>query len=165
MSEPHRTITINETRAVPRDSLLLGGAAMAPFPVGAALAVAGGSTGAAAATLTVLWGGAILAFLAGVRRGVSFRTPGGLGLAELALMLWLYLLAAGALAVIALALGTPSLPPVAIAAGLLAAGFATILVADPVAAARGTMPLHFARLRPVQMAVPTLSLALIAATA
>jgi hypothetical protein len=36
------------------------------------------------------WGSAILIFLGGVRRGLSFRTPGGPTKAQIATMFWLF---------------------------------------------------------------------------
>ena len=44
-----------------------------------------------------LWGAAILIFLAGVRRGLSFFTAGGPRLAQLVTMAWLFLIGLGGL--------------------------------------------------------------------
>ena len=69
---------VTESRRVPALGLVLGYGAMVPFVAGAAAAwlLGHGGPAALATDLTVLWGGAILAFLAGVRRGLSFRTEG-----------------------------------------------------------------------------------------
>jgi Protein of unknown function (DUF3429) len=98
--------------------------------------------------LTVLWGGAVLAFLAGVRRGLSFRTPGGPAPAQLATSLGLFALGFAALAV----------SQTAVAVSLLLAGYAALGVLDPRAADRHEAPPYFARLRPAQMLIPVLSL-------
>ena len=94
--------------------------------------------------LTIIWGGGILAFLAGVRRGLSFRTPGGEAFAQIATMLWLFMLAVAALAS----------PWLVSAATMLLVGYISVAILDPRAAARQEVPLFFARLRPLQMMVP-----------
>ena len=94
-------------------------------------------------------------FLGGVRRGLSFRTPGG---------------AAAradrddAVAVPRGARGAhgadgPSRSPCSRAA------YASLMVLDPIAARRAEAPLYFARLRPPQMAIATASLAALLAVA
>jgi hypothetical protein len=126
---------------------------MLPFAVGAAGAwLLRGDLGDLAATLTILWGCAILLFLSGVRRGVSFRTEGGPTLVQIATMLTLFCLGLGAL--LAMTFGRPSW-----ALGLLIVGFGLIAVLDPIAAGRGEAPLFFARLRPLQIPIAILSLA------
>ncbi len=73
-----RTIHAYEPRAVPWLSVVFGYGPMLPFLAGGALVwLLRGEAGAAIFTLTLLWGCAILLFLSGVRRGVSFRTEGG----------------------------------------------------------------------------------------
>lgn len=101
--------------------------------------------------LAVWWGGAILTFLAGVRRGLSFQDAGA-NLAELALMTWLFLLGAGAIAA-ALAVHSPLLPLT-----MLVFGYATIAIVDPISARRGRAPAHFEALRPPQMGVALIGL-------
>jgi hypothetical protein len=142
---------VTESRRVPALSLVLGYGAMAPFVAGAAVAWLLGRGGPAtlATDLTVLWGGAILVFLAGVRRGLSFRTEGGPTLAQLAASLGLFALGLTALA-------APRAGP---ALALLLVGYATLAVLDPWAARRGEAPPFFARLRPLQMLVPIVGLA------
>ena len=127
-------------------------AATAPFPAGTAAALwlehwwAG-----LAVRLLVLWGGALLIFFAGVRRGLSFRTEGGPRWSQLAVFAWLFCAGLGALAL-----------PADWAQWLLLAGFLSLLVLDPLAARRGDVPLYFARLRPWQMAVPVACLGVLA---
>lgn len=148
-----RTEAIEERPEVPLDGLILGYGPMLPFPA-AALAVWLGDRQVAglALALVILWGAAILIFLSGVRRGVSFRTPGGPRTSQLAMMLWLFLAGLAALVI----------PPWA-ALILLAAGYASVMLLDPAAAQREEAPLYFARLRPPQMAIPVASLAAILA--
>jgi hypothetical protein len=89
MRQPsERRITVEERPRVPWDGALLGYAAVLPFPV-AALAVwfGGPAFAEAALALVKLWGGFLLLFLAGVRRGLSFRTPGGPQPAQIAVSL------------------------------------------------------------------------------
>ena len=111
---------------------LLGAAAFAVPSRRAWMAVAAGQ----------IWGAAILLFLAGVRRGLSFFTAGGARPIQLATMAGLFLLGLAGLLL-------PPLP------GLLAlvAGYGSVAVLDPSAARRGEVPAHFARLRPPQMLV------------
>jgi hypothetical protein len=138
---------------VPWLSLVLGFGPMLPFVAGAAAAWwLAGDPGRMALTLTLLWGCAILLFLSGVRRGVSFRTEGGATLAQIATMLALFALGWGAL--VAVVLGSAATATVC-----LLVGFGLIAVLDPIAARRGEAPLSFARLRPIQMPVALASLA------
>ena len=101
--------------------------------------------------LAVWWGGAILTFLAGVRRGLSFQGVGA-SFPELALMTWLFVLGAGAIAA-ALAVHTPLLPLT-----MLVLGYATLAIVDPISARRGRAPAHFETLRPLQMGVALIGL-------
>ena len=105
----------------------------------------------AALLLTLLWGCAILLFLSGVRRGLSFRTEGGPTLTQMATMIGLF-----SLGFVALALAI--LDEAVAALVLLLVGFGAIAVLDPIAARRGEAPLFFARLRPVQIPIALLSL-------
>jgi hypothetical protein len=150
--EKGRTIRAYEPRAVPWLSVVFGFGPMLPFVAGAVLVwLLHGALAEAVFNLTLLWACAILLFLSGVRRGVSFRTEGGATGAQIATMLSLFLLGFGAL--VAFALGKP-----AIALGLLIAGFTEITILDPVAARRGEAPLFFERLRPAQIPLAVLSL-------
>jgi hypothetical protein len=143
---------IVEPAQTPLLSLVLGFGAMMPIAVGTIAAwLLPAPFAALACEATILWAGAILTFLSGVRRGVSFRTVGGPTMAQILTVLWLFglgLLALGAL--LLLANRTALL--------LLLAGYASMAVLDPLAARRGEAPLFFARLRPVQMLIPILFL-------
>ena len=141
---------VTESRRTPALSVFLGSIAMVPFAVGAVAAwVLGPDWSALAAKFTLLWGCSILIFLAGVRRGVSFRTAGGPTVAQIATMVWLFVLGVTAL----------MLPGFVVPLVLLLAGYLSLAVLDPLAARRGEAPLFFERLRPVQMLVPLASLA------
>ncbi len=154
-SRIHLSQSTEQTQArAPLESLLFGYAAMVPIVAGAvACLFLTGSGETRAVHLTVIWSGAILCFLAGVRRGLSFRQTGGPVLSQLATMLWLYGLGAGSL------LSPWAVPAVA----LQILGYATMAVFDPAAARNGEAPRYFRRLRPVQMLLPIASLALILA--
>lgn len=147
-----RTITVTEPRAVPWLSVVFGYGPMLPFVAGAAAAWwFRDDLGDAILYLTILWGCAILLFLAGVRRGVSFRTEGGPTPAQIATMLGLFGLGFVALLSAALGFSVPALV-------LLIGGFAGVALLDPIAARRGEAPLFFGRLRPFQMPIAILSL-------
>jgi hypothetical protein len=67
-------------RRPPAAGLLLGAAAMVPVPILAGALAAWAlypAWAGLAARLSVLWAATILIFLAGIRRGLSFRQPGG----------------------------------------------------------------------------------------
>ena len=98
-----------------------------------------------ALAITLFWGCAILTFLSAVRRGLSFRTPGGETAAQIVTMLGLFCLGFAAIVSTALALPT-------VAAILLLISYRGLEVLDPIAARRLEAPLYFARLRPAQMA-------------
>ncbi len=148
-----RTIHVDEPRAVPWLSVVFGYGPMLPFLGGAALVwLLRGEAAEAIFRLTLLWACAILLFLSGVRRGVSFRTEGGARATQIVTMLGLFLL--GFFALVAFMLG--SVVPALV---LLMLGFAAIAVLDPIAARRGEAPLFFERLRPFQMPLAVLGLA------
>jgi Protein of unknown function (DUF3429) len=105
---------------------------------------------------TALWGTAILLFLSGVRRGLSFRTEGGPTWRQIATMLTLFSLGTCSLGAIWLNGLRSSLV-------LLLVGYSAIFVLDPIAAAVGEAPLYFRTLRRLQM--PIIILALIASIA
>jgi len=147
-----RTLTVSEPAAVPWLSVVFGYGPMLPFVAGAMAAWGlGDPWGEAMLSLTGLWGCAILLFLSGVRRGLSFRTEGGATWVQIATMLGLFLLGFGGL--VLLVLGEARF-----ALALLIAGFTGVAVLDPIAARRGEAPLFFARLRPVQIPIAILSL-------
>jgi hypothetical protein len=150
---PSRSFEVDEDPEIPSLSILFGWGPMVPFVLGA-VAVWVMHPNMLAVRLTVLWGGAILVFLAGVRRGLSFRTPNSPRWQQIATMIWLFCLGVCALA-------TSDQPSLAIP--LLFSGFTSVALLDPIAAERGEVPLFFARLRPLQMLVPIISLCAIAA--
>ncbi len=153
MTDPTRTFAITERPEVPWLSLVLGYGPMLPIAGGAALSwLLREAARAEIVVLTLLYAASILLFLAGVRRGLSFRTPGGPRVAQIATMFGLYCL--GALTLLAMSLGVP-----VVAAALVLAGYAAVLVLDPIAARDGEAPLFFARLRTPQMAIAVASLA------
>ncbi len=146
--EDSRSFTVTEPGHSSPLSLLLAFSAMLPIAAGAVLAwLLPAPLGPLAEAGAVLWAGAVLCFLAGVRRGVSFRTPGGPRWAQIATMLWLFVLGVGALATL----------PLEVARVLLLLGYVSLAVLDPLAARRGEAPLFFERLRPVQMSIPIVS--------
>ena len=157
MNRGARTVDVSERPEVPWLSVVLGYGPMLPFVVGAAASwMSRGVWHGEVVLLTMIWADAILAFLAGVRRGLSFRTEGGPAPAQIATMFGLFVLAL--LSFLALVHGfTRS----AIACTLL--GFAAMMVLDPIAARRGQAPLFFARLRPPQIAIAVASLAILLA--
>lgn len=101
--------------------------------------------------MAVVWSGAILCFIAGVRRGLSFDTRGGPAWAELSTVLWLFALGIGGLA---LAVWSP-----AASIGLLLLGYASFGVAR--GARAGEAPRFFSRVRPAQAALAVASLAVL----
>jgi hypothetical protein len=143
---PRRRIEAEERARPAALSRFLGWGAVAPV----ALCLIGvlafeGAESALARQLGVLWGAAILIFLAGVRRGLSFRTPGGARAAQIATMAWYFVVGLAA-ALASLATAPPWLGP-----ALALAGFASLIALDPPAARRAEAPLFFLRLRPPQM--------------
>jgi hypothetical protein len=134
--------------------LLLAYAAMAPIACSAiAYLLLRGDPASLVARLAILWSGAVLCFLAGVRRGLSFRQEGGPLLTQLMSMLWIFGLGAASL--------LSPWAPASLALQIL--GYATMSVYDPIAAREHEAPRYFQRLRPVQMMIPIVSLGLILA--
>ncbi|MCE7029787.1 DUF3429 domain-containing protein [Jiella avicenniae] len=147
-----RTITATEAAEPPPIGALLAFVAMLPIAAGAVYLWIGTEAEAfLTVNLTLFWGAAILTFLAGVRRGVSFRQPGGPTLMQLATMLWLY-----GLGFVAIVETVWAYTLTATALELV--GYLSLAVLDPVAAKNGEAPLFFASLRPVQMAIPIVAL-------
>lgn len=146
------TFTLTEPAETPWLGLFFGYGAMLPFVAGVAVFwLAPEPWRGAALAITLFWGCAILTFLSGVRRGVSFRTPGGVTAGQIVTMLWLFCLGFAAIVLTAVAL------PMS-AAVLLLVGYLSLEVFDPIAARKLEAPLYFARLRPAQMAIPVLCL-------
>ncbi len=137
---------------IPLLSLLLGFGPVSLLPV---LALAAFALPPARAWIAIvvgqMWGAAILLFLAGVTRGLSFFTAGGPRPIQLAAMGWLFLLGLAGLAA----------PPLYALAALIL-GYGSVALLDPPAARRGEAPAHFARLRPPQMLVAIAGLAALA---
>lgn len=103
-----------------------------------------------ALTLGALWASAILIFLAGVVRGLSFFTEDGPRASQVVVMMARFLCGLVALA----------LPPL-LATPVLAIGYLTALIYDPFAARSGAAPRYFARLRPPQMGIALVGLVLL----
>lgn len=152
-----RRLVVDEPARTPVPSLLFGYGAMVPLVLAALLVFAAPPILAPVVRdLGLVWGAAIILFLSGVRRGVSFRTPNGPTAAQLAMMVWLF--AAGLGALLAVFAGRPA------TAGLLEiAAYLSLAALDPRAARRGETPLFFARLRPLQMMLPVAALAVMLA--
>jgi hypothetical protein len=142
-----RRLEIEERPEIPWDGLILGYGAMVPLIACAALAFAP-QWSPLAVEPGRLWAAAIVIFLSGVRRGLSFRTEGGPRWTQLAMMLWLF---CGGLAALLL--------PVQPALWLLLALYLTLAVLDPIAAPAGEVQLYFRRLRPPQMGLAAACLA------
>ena len=135
----------------PLISLVVAFLPMLPLLAGAALAWVDDRDSALGIRLCAVWAGALICFLAGVRRGLRFRQDGGPTLAQLATTLWLFVLGVASLL-------SPSVTP-ALLLQLLA--FLSLAVLDPIAAKRGEAPRYFARLRPAQTLLPVGSLLLL----
>jgi hypothetical protein len=152
MSDDERHLDITERKEVPWLSVVFGFGPMLPFMLGAIAAWhMRGSERDVMIRLTILWGAVILTFLAGVRRGLSFRTPGGPRLVQILTMLLLFCLGTAAL----LAEWLDFIPAALI---LETAGFAALIVLDPIAARHEEVPLFFYRLRPAQLPFAVISL-------
>jgi hypothetical protein len=147
-----RHIEIVESDAIPALDILFAFGPMIPFAAGAVAAWSlSGSWSALAVQATAMWGAAILLFLSGVRRGLSFRTEGGPTFAQMATMMALFMLGLGALACV-------WCEAIRSALVVLLAGYALIFILDPIAAHRGEAPLYFARLRRLQIPIALISL-------
>lgn len=123
----------------------LGLAAIVPIVIlDWAAAQAQGEALAAVRAAATIWGGCLLAFLAGVRRGLIFSEAGGARAGEIASFLGVF-----AVALVMLLFRSPTLG---------ALGLAVVGVLDRVAARRGQAPRSFRLLRPLQMGVGALGL-------
>ena len=91
--------TVSEPLQAPALSLILGYGSTIPFVAAAAGAVLINDNAIAklCVHLMVLWGAAILLFLSGVRRGLSFRTPNGVTAGQIAASLWYFTAGFGSL--------------------------------------------------------------------
>lgn len=139
---------------IPWLSLILGVGAMLPtVAAGILVWLVPTPTATALTGLAIRWTAAILAFLGGVTRGLSFRTGGGPTSAQILTMLWLFGLAF-------IALLSPSQW---FDLACLLVGYVSIAVLDPIAARRGEAPAYFRRLRPPQIALAIMGLLLMLA--
>ena len=143
MTEPR---TDTPTRTPPLELLLGYGPALVILAAGA-LALAGVPF---ALTLGCLWAAAILIFLAGMVRGLSFFTEGGPRMTQVGVMMARFVCGLAALL----------LPPI-LATPVLAIGYLTSLIYDPIAARNGAALRYFAQLRPPQMAIALMGLVLL----
>ncbi len=125
--------------------LLLGSSAVVPI-VAAAILVWFVPAGPAALVreLVVIWSGALLAFFAGVRRGLTFSEAGGGHVGELATMLGFFVFGVAAIVL---------LSPIVAAVGLAAVG-----ALDAWSGRRSESPRYFSVFRPPQMALAVLAL-------
>jgi Protein of unknown function (DUF3429) len=147
-----RRIEIVESGDIPRLDVLFGFGPTVPFVIGVVVALWFPEPWRLTALqLTVLWGSAIMLFLSGVRRGLSFRTEDGPTWSQIATMLALFCLGLSSLAAL-------WRDQVIWALVILLAGFSMIFVLDPIAARRGEAPLYFERLRRLQMPIVVLAL-------
>jgi hypothetical protein len=143
-----RDLTVHDPARTPLLDGVLAYGAMLPFPVAFALGLLAPAWSETVALGAQVWGAALLLFFSGVRRGLSFRTPGGATAAQLA-----------AFAVLFCAGIATLLLPALWALVLVAAGLGGMAVADPAAARRGEAPLYFASLRPPQLGLGLAGLA------
>jgi len=132
---------------------LLAYAATLPVVAGAFLYLFVPSLRTQALGGTIIFASLLLCFFAGVRRGLSFRQPGGARASQILTMLWLFV------AGLAAALSPWPLPALL----LLVLGFASLMVLDRIAARRDEVPAYFGRLRSTQLLIPIVSLAAILA--
>jgi hypothetical protein len=152
-TEGRRTIEVVETNSIARLDILFGFGPTLPFVIGAVLAWWLQPTSQMIALQFVaLWGSAVLLFLSGVRRGLSFRTEGGPTWAQMVTMLALFCM--GLAGLTALLIGA-----LVVALIVLLAAFGAVFVLDPIAARRGEAPLFFSRLRRLQIPIVLLALA------
>lgn len=149
-----RTLTTHEPRRIPWLEIVFGFGPMLPIAVGTAVTwwLNGKPLDYLVALFTLLYAASILLFLAGVRRGVSFRTEGGPRVSQIVTMLVLYGLGLGSLFAAVMGKAVPAL-------AMLILGYAAIGILDPIAARAGEVPLSHARLRPLQMPIAVVSLA------
>ena len=138
----------DEASRAPAASWLLGVGAMLPIVAGSASIPAAGIWTDWLTRIVIIWEGAVLCFLGGVRRGLSFRQLGGATLGEVGASLWLF---ACGFASIALPWSVPSLV-------VSAVGYASAAIFDSAAGRRAEAPRYFSYFRPWQMLLPILSM-------
>ena len=148
------TLPVHEPLRPPPEDWLLAYAAILPITAGALSLFLLPSWSATLLPLTLVWAGAIVTFLSGVRRGVSFRMPDGAHLSQLAMMLWLFLAGIGSILLTGIGrFGEATL--------LLVLAYLSLAILDPIAARKEEVPNYFAGLRPMQMGLAVVSLAVL----
>jgi hypothetical protein len=151
--DARRKIEVIESERIPALDIVFGFGPAVPFLLGSAAAwLLQQPSRMIALQLVTLWGSAILLFLSGVRRGLSFRTEDGPTWPQIATMLALFCLGLCALAALLIDALTPALIT-------LWVGYAAVFLLDPIAARRGEAPLHFSRLRRLQIPIILTALA------
>jgi hypothetical protein len=149
-----RALEVRETAEGHLLDRVLGWGAIAPLAACAVAAwLSAGSVRAVVMSLAIIWGGAVLVFLAGVRRGLGFHAPGGMRSSQIVFMLWTFALAFGSMI---------ALQPLT-SLGLLMLGYAGMALSARAATLREEVPIFSAGLRPVQMSIALLSLCAVAA--
>jgi len=147
------TNRLNARRAkIPLASLVFGYGPMAPF----VMAAIGAWTlprpwPALATSLAIIWGGIILVFVAGVRRGYGFGEPRASTVREIATMLVYFGLGG-------ISLVFASISQLTVALVLQVVGFILVPALDRRAAFTGDAPAYFARLRVPQMMIAIVAL-------
>lgn len=147
--------TASDSAPIPATSLIFGFGPMLPL-VAAAIGVwiLPAPWPDIALRLALIWGAAILVFVAGVRRGYGFGAAGASSRAEIVTMLVYFVPAS-------LSLVLTMYGYFDIALALLTAGFALVAVLDRRAARLGDAPAHFARLRLLQMSIAVVAFAIL----
>jgi hypothetical protein len=125
------------------EGLLLGSLAIAPLVLSALLAALAPDIGDLALKAGIVWSGALLAFWAGVRRGLTFSEATSPRSAEIASMLWLFVLSVVTL------LAAPDV--LSIVAAIV--GCVSVAILDVRAARHREAPGYFRMFRPAQAAV------------
>ncbi|WP_267394035.1 MULTISPECIES: DUF3429 domain-containing protein [unclassified Sphingomonas] len=138
------------TTATPTDGIILGYGPMIPLVVAALGAwILPDLYAYFAVQAGIIWGALILAFIAGVRRGYGFGSPGASTAVSIATSIGYFVLAG-----LGLAIGRPShalLP--------LILGYVLAAMLDRRAALAGDAPPFFATLRPIQLLIGAAGLA------
>lgn len=134
---------------VPLNSAILGYGPMLPLVAAALGAWFAPGLALLAVRLAIIWGALILTFVGGVRRGFGFGVDRASTAGEIATSTLYFTLAGLALVV----------PRADWAIVLLLLGHGAVAWLDRRAALAGNAPLHFARLRPPQMAIGCIALA------
>lgn len=144
-----------ESASIPVTSLIFGYGPMLPLMIAAAGAwLLPAPWPDIALRLALIWGGAILIFVAGVRRGYGFGAAGASTVIEIVTMLAYFIPGS-------LALGLAMFGRADVALPLLMVGFALVALLDRHAGRTGDAPRHFARLRLPQMSIAVVALGML----